>query len=192
MTGSSDILRYNKIRLILKFLNKRFLPSVARLCLMASTIEDSLRYWREYGVYINYFGNLWTKTNQTMFMEPDYFLAGLFLWPIILKIFPAFLLVANILNKKWQQRLCYFFYFMGIWNMIGLQGYPGGRNFTWWQISQLTKFWTAVTLIYVEACEESNSMFAGLPSMREKFTFKTYLSLFGRILFGFLFFSKVS
>ena len=42
-------------------LKKRFIPTIARLCIMASTIEDSLRYWREYGIYINYFGNLWTK-----------------------------------------------------------------------------------------------------------------------------------
>ena len=32
---------------------------------MASTLEDSLRYWREYGIYINYFGNLWTKDRLT-------------------------------------------------------------------------------------------------------------------------------
>ena len=67
---------------------------------MASTIEDSLRYWREYGMYINYFGNLWTKHTQHAFMDPDYFVAGCFLWPMILKIFPAILLVANILSDK--------------------------------------------------------------------------------------------
>ena len=67
---------------------------------MASTIEDSLRYWREYGMYINYFGNLWTKQTQHAFMDPDYFVAGCFLWPMILKIFPAILLCANILSDK--------------------------------------------------------------------------------------------
>ena len=170
---------------------KRFLPGIARLCLMASTIEDSLRYWREYGVYINYFGNLWTKQEVHAFMEPDYFVAGCFLWPMILKIFPAVLLCANILSQTWQKRLCYLMYFMGLYCMIGLQGYPGGRNWTIWQAQQLAKFWTAVTLVYGEACSESNSMFAGLPSLREKFTKKTYLALLGRLLFGFLFSCKV-
>ena len=102
--------------------DERFIPGIARLCLMASTIEDSLRYWREYGMYINYFGNLWTKQEVHAFMEPDYFVAGCFLWPMILKIFPAILLVANVLSETMQKRLCYFFYFMGVYGMIGLQG----------------------------------------------------------------------
>lgn len=34
---------------------RRYLPGVARACLMASTIEDSMRYWRDYKLYNNYF-----------------------------------------------------------------------------------------------------------------------------------------
>ena len=45
------------------------------------------------------------------------------------------------------------------------KGYPGGRNWNLWQIQHTAKFWAAISLVYAEACEESNSMFAGLPSL---------------------------
>ena len=46
-----------------------------------------------------------------------------------------------------------------------VKGYPGGRNWNLWQIQHTAKFWAAISLVYAEACEESNSMFAGLPSL---------------------------
>lgn len=170
---------------------KRFIPTIARLCIMASTLEDSLRYWREYGIYINYFGNLWTKQSRSAFMEPDYFLASFFLWPLILKIIPALLLISNLCSRPVQRKLCYFFYFMSLWSMVALQGYPGGRNWNLWQIQHTAKFWAAISLVYAEACEESNSMFAGLPSLGDEWGKKTYLALAGRLLFGFIFISKM-
>ena len=48
---------------------------------------------------------------------------------------------------------------------LGNKGYPGGRNWNLWQIQHTAKFWAAISLVYAEACEESNSMFAGLPSL---------------------------
>ena len=54
-------------------------------------------------------------------MEPDYFLASFFLWPLILKIIPALLLISNLCSRPVQQKLCYFFYFMSLWSMVALQ-----------------------------------------------------------------------
>ena len=105
------------------------------------------------------------KQSRSAFMEPDYFLASFFLWPLILKIIPALLLISNLCSRPVQQKLCYFFYFMSLWSMVALQGYPGGRNWNLWQIQHTAKFWAAISLVYAEACEESNSMFAGLPSL---------------------------
>lgn len=34
---------------------RRALPGIARACLMASTIEDSFRYWRDFNIYNTYF-----------------------------------------------------------------------------------------------------------------------------------------
>ena len=35
--------------------SKKVLPGIARACLMASTLEDSFRYWRDYKMYNTYF-----------------------------------------------------------------------------------------------------------------------------------------
>ena len=99
---------------------RRYLPGVARACLMASTIEDSLRYWRDFGLYQNYFANLWMKPD----LEQDFWTANFFIWPMILKIIPAMFVVSNLLDRKVQKNMCFFFYVMGLWNMIALQGYP--------------------------------------------------------------------
>ena len=68
-------------------------------------------------------------------LEPDYWTAAVFIWPLILKIIPAMFIVSNLLDKKVQKSLCFLFYIFGLWNMVGLQGYPGGRNFNLWQIN---------------------------------------------------------
>ena len=85
-----------------------------------------------------------------------------------------------------------------------MQGYPGGINFNLWQCQQMCKLLTAIILVYAEACEESRNLFAGLPQLGQKFTKQSYMSLIGknfllfnsstglgRLLFGFLFFSKI-
>jgi len=166
---------------------RRALPGIARACLMASTIEDSFRYWRDFNIYNTYFANLWMRPD----LEPDYWTAAVFIWPLILKIIPAMFIVSNLLDKKVQKSLCFLFYIFGLWNMVGLQGYPGGRNFNLWQINQLIKFWCAITLVFAEASEESKNLFAGLPSLNEKFTKQSYLALLGRLMFGWLFFAKL-
>jgi hypothetical protein len=79
--------------------------------------------------------NLWMTDN----LEPDYWTANFLMWPLILKFIPALFVISNLLDKTSQKRLCYFFYIMGIWNMVALQGYPGGRNWNLWQIQHITK-----------------------------------------------------
>ena len=128
---------------------------------------------------------------MTPMAEQDFWTANFLMWPMILKFIPAMFVISNLLDRAVQRRLCYFFYIMGLWNMIALQGYPGGRNWNVWQVQHLTKFWCAITLIYAEASEESTSIFAGLPSLKEKFNKQAYFALLGRLLFGWLFFTKL-
>lgn len=200
--------------------SKRFIPTIARLCIMASTLEDSLRYWREYGIYINYFGNLWTK-ERLIFGSTSGSTSGL----NSLKIDWA--MISNLEAHSWNQIIFWLHFFFGHlswrlfrhfywfqifvlalfsknfvisfilchsgpWLLFRLvkkynlylvhhlvvaeslskfilsldhKGYPGGRNWNLWQIQHTAKFWAAISLVYAEACEESNSMFAGLPSL---------------------------
>ena len=90
---------------------RRYLPGVARACLMASTIEDSLRYWRDFGLYQNYFANLWMKPD----LEQDFWTANFFIWPMILKIIPAMFVVFVMLFLH-----LYLFYFPD-WVFLFLQ-----------------------------------------------------------------------
>ena len=45
--------------------SKKVLPGIARACLMASTLEDSFRYWRDYKMYNTYFD----KTDYKCFLN---------------------------------------------------------------------------------------------------------------------------
>ena len=58
--------------------SRKYLPIAARACLMASTLEDSWRYIREFTTYKTYFSNLW----MTDELEQDWLMANLFIWPL--------------------------------------------------------------------------------------------------------------
>jgi hypothetical protein len=60
--------------------SKKFLPFAARACLMASTLEDSWRYIREFDTYKTYISNVW----MTDELEQDWLMANLFIWPLCL------------------------------------------------------------------------------------------------------------
>ena len=58
--------------------SKKYLPTAARACLMASTLEDSWRYIREFNTYKTYFSNVW----MTDTLDQDWLMANLFIWPL--------------------------------------------------------------------------------------------------------------
>ena len=107
--------------------NKRFIPTIARLCIMASTIEDSLRYWREYGIYINYFGNLWTKDRLTSGNTSGH-TSGL----NSLKI--SWAMISNLEAHLWNQIIFWLHFFFGhlSWRLF--------LHFYWFQIFVLVPF----------------------------------------------------
>ncbi|CAH0722180.1 unnamed protein product, partial [Brenthis ino] len=148
---------------------KHILPTVARLCLISTFLEDGLRMWFQWSEQRDYMDMSWNCGK---------FLATMFVIINLLGQLGGCVMVLGRLKVDIACGLLFFivvlqtFAYSILWDMQFLL-----RNLA---------LIGALLLVLAEARAEGRSLFAGVPSLGENKP-KTYLQLAGRILLAFMF-----
>ncbi|CDS41327.1 surfeit locus protein 4 [Echinococcus multilocularis] len=153
--------------------SRRYLPHVARLCLISTFIEDGMRLLTQWSEQIDFIRHVWGVGS---------FFAGLFIFINILLQFTgsAFVMVRYrvrvgcgiLLATVVIQTIGY-----NIWTRVFLM-----RNLS---------LMGSLLLLIAEASQESKSLLAGLPSVGDENRSRQYLQLGGRLLVVLMFLTLV-
>lgn len=152
---------------------KSILPHLARLCLIATFLEDGLRMWMQWPEQRNYVMNTW----RTRRMMGDLF--------VIVNLFSQLIPCGMILTRKKTDLACVILAFT-----IVLQSIVYG-------IFLLPQFFLrscsligGLLLLMVENRKEARSIFAGVPTLHQNKP-KNYMQLTGRLLLVIMFITIV-
>lgn len=155
---------------VLKY-SKNYLPTVARLCLTSTFIEDGIRMWFQWGEQRDYISYSWSCGS---------FFGTLF---VILNLFCQLIPCGLILARKHAQVSCYI-----LFGIIALQTFA--YKILWDFRFLLRNFSLAggLILLLVESKPDAKSLFAGLPQLGDNKP-KNYMQFAGRILTIIMFFT---
>jgi len=155
---------------VLKY-SKNYLPTVARLCLTSTFIEDGIRMWFQWGEQRDYIAYSWSCGN---------FIGTIF---VILNLFCQLVPCGLILARKHINISCYI-----LFGIIALQTIA--YKILWDFRFLLRNFSLAggLLLLLVESKPDAKSLFAGLPQLGDNKP-KNYMQFAGRILTILMFFS---
>lgn len=148
---------------------KNVLPTVARLCLISTFLEDGLRMWFQWSEQRDYMDASWGCGQ---------FLATMF---VIVNLFGQLGGCVMVLGRLKVDIACGMLFFI-----VVLQTFAYSIL---WDLQFLLRNLAligALLLVLAEARAEGRSLFAGVPSLGENKP-KTYLQLAGRILLAFMF-----
>jgi len=152
---------------------KYILPTLARLCLVSTFIEDGFRMYMQWGEQRDYIASTWSCGS---------FLATLF---VIINMFGQLGACGGVLLRKQVQYCCFTLFiiisiqtvaYSILWDMKFL-----GRNLA---------LVGAVLLLLAESKAEKKQSFAGVPQL-DSTSPKSYLQLGGRVLLVFMFLTLV-
>jgi uncharacterized membrane protein YphA (DoxX/SURF4 family) len=152
---------------------KHFLPTIARLCLIATFLEDGIRMWVQWNEQREYMDLSW-KCGK--------FLATLFVLTNLLGQIGG---VVMVLARLRVQIACGILFFIVVLQTIAYS--------ILWDIQFLLRNLAligALLLVLAESRGEARSLFAGVPSLGENKP-KTFMQLAGRILLAFMFITLI-
>lgn len=152
---------------------KHILPTLARLCLISTFLEDGIRMWYQWSDQVNYMNLSWNS---------GYFLAFIFvLYNLIVQIVGCFMVLARVrvpiacgllFSIVFAQTIAYRI----LWDL----------QFTLRNLALAG----ALLLLLAECKNQARCLFAGVPSLDDNRP-KTYLQLTGRILIAFMFITLI-
>jgi len=153
--------------------SKNYLPMVARLCLIATFLEDGLRMWWQWSSQIDYMEVSW---------DCGYFIAALL---VLINLIGQLVAVGMVLIRKKVEIACGILFAIIIIQTIAYQ--------ILWDMQFLFRNFAlagGLALLVAESKKEARTLFAGVPSLGENKP-KTYLMLGGRILLVFMFLTLI-
>jgi len=148
---------------------KRILPTIARLCLIATFLEDGIRMWVQWNEQRQYMNMSWNCGS---------FLATLF---VLVNLVGQIGGVVMVLARLRVQIACGLLFFIVCLQTVAYS--------ILWDIQFLLRNLAligALLLVLAESRGEARSLFAGVPSMGENKP-KNFMQLAGRILLAFMF-----
>ncbi|XP_023952177.1 surfeit locus protein 4 homolog [Bicyclus anynana] len=148
---------------------KHVLPTVARLCLISTFLEDGLRMWFQWYEQRDYMDMSWGCGQ---------FLATVF---VIVNLFGQLGGCVMVLGRLKVDIACGLLFFI-----VVLQTFAYSILWDMQFLLRNLALIGALLLVLAEARAEGRSLFAGVPSLGENKP-KTYLQLAGRILLAFMF-----
>lgn len=149
---------------------KHVLPHVARLCLVSTFIEDGIRMWTQWGDQRDYMNSTW---------HCGWILASLF---VFINLVGQLGGSALVLLRKQVYVACGLLFFIVTLQTVAYS--------VLWDLKFFLKnvaLAGGVLLLLAEMKSEGRSLFAGLPSLGNENTHKTYIQLSGRVLLVFMF-----
>jgi len=153
--------------------SKYVLPTVARLCLISTFLEDGFRMWYQWSEQREYIQNQWSC---------GWFPAVLF---VLINLIGQLSACVMILGRLKVPIACCI-----LFGIILLQTIGYGILWEWVFLMRNLALNGGLVMVYVESQELGRSMFAGLPSMGEAGgQTRSYLQLSGRLLIVFMFLS---
>lgn len=148
---------------------KHVLPTVARLCLISTFLEDGLRMWFQWSEQRDYMDMSWSCGK---------FLATMF---VIVNLVGQLGGCVMVLGRLKVDIACGVLFFI-----VVLQTFAYSILWDMQFLLRNLALIGALLLVLAEARAEGRSLFAGVPSLGENKP-KTYLQLAGRILLAFMF-----
>ncbi|CRK91612.1 CLUMA_CG005266, isoform A [Clunio marinus] len=152
---------------------KRVLPTIARLCLIATFLEDGIRMWVQWNEQREYMNMSWNCGK---------FLATVF---VLLNLVGQLGGVVMVLARLRVQIACGLLFFIVVLQTIAYS--------ILWDLQFLLRNLAligALLLVLAESRGEARSLFAGVPSMGENKP-KNFMQLAGRILLAFMFITLI-
>lgn len=166
MTGKKKEI-FNKaedvVDIVLKH-SKNYLPSVARLCLISTFIEDGIRMWFQWDEQRDYIAHTWSAPS---------FIGTLF---VIINLSCQLIPCGLILARKHANISCYILFGTVVIQTIAYK--------ILWDIRFLLRNLSlagGLLLLLVESKPDAKSLFAGLPQLGDNKP-KNYMQFVGRIL----------
>jgi len=153
--------------------SKNYLPTIARLCLISTFLEDGLRMWWQWSSQIEYMDVSWNC---------GYFIALIL---VLINFFGQIGGVAMVLLRKKVEIACGILFGIVVIQTIAYQ--------ILWDMQFLFRNFAlsgGLALLVAESKKEARTIFAGVPSLGENKP-KTYLMLGGRILLVFMFLTLI-
>ncbi|XP_076126374.1 surfeit 4, like [Alosa pseudoharengus] len=148
---------------------KRYLPHVARLCLISTFLEDGIRMWLQWREQKDYIEATWSC---------GAFLASIF---VILNLLGQLGGCVLILSRNFVEYACF-----GLFGIIGLQTIAYSILWDPKFLMRNLALGGGLLLLLAECRVEGRTVFAGVPSVRESSP-KQYMQLGGRVLLVLMF-----
>lgn len=151
--------------------SKNYLPTVARLCLTSTFIEDGLRMWFQWGEQRDYISYSWSAGS---------FFGTLF---VVLNLFGQLIPCGLILTRKHVNTAVYI-----LFGIIALQTVAYKILWDFRFLLRNLSLAGGLVLLLVENKPDAKSLFAGLPQIGDNKP-KNYMQFAGRILTIVMFFT---
>lgn len=152
---------------------KRFLPTIARLCLIATFLEDGIRMWVQWNEQREYMNMSWNC---------GWFLATMF---VLINLLGQIGGVVMVLARLKVEIACGLLFFIVVLQTVAYS--------ILWDMQFLLRNLAligALLLVLAESRGEARSLFAGVPSMGDNKP-KNFMQLAGRILLAFMFITLI-
>lgn len=151
--------------------SKNYLPTMARLCLISTFIEDGIRMWFQWGEQRDYIAYSWSTGT---------FFGTLF---VVLNLFCQLIPCGFILARKQVNIACYV-----LFGIIALQTFAYRILWDFRFLLRNLSLAGGLLLLLVESKPDAKSLFAGLPQIGDNKP-KNYMQFAGRILTIVMFFT---